>query len=420
MSINISTLLESRTACKKADEVDPLRNRREEFHLPQGLIYLDGNSLGPMPKKSLEHLEQAIRSEWAEELVRSWNKAGWWELPQTLGEMIAPVVGAASGQLIVSDSTSLNLYKTVHAALALSQGRNVLVSEADSFPTDLYILEGITSTQQNIQRRLVGIDGDSLEELLDDNVAVVTLSHVNYRTGEILPIEELVTKTHEIGALFILDTCHSAGVLPVELDKWGVDFAVGCTYKYLNGGPGSPAFVYVAKRHQQAAVNPLSGWWGHARPFAFEKDFQAAKGILSFQTGTQPILSLRGLQAGLEIAQATDLQMVRKKSLRLTQLFLEQVESRLGNYGVTLQSPTDPEKRGSQVALHYSNGFAVIQALIARKIIADFRAPGIMRFGFAPLYLRYTDVWDAAEALTDVLKTEEWREERFLQKHEVT
>jgi kynureninase len=334
--------------------------------------------------------------------------------------MIAPVVGAASGQLIVSDSTSLNLYKTVHAALALSQGRNALVSEADSFPTDLYILEGITSTQQNIQRRLVGIDGDSLEELLDDNVAVVTLSHVNYRTGEILPIEELVKKTHEAGALFILDTCHSAGVLPVELDKWGVDFAVGCTYKYLNGGPGSPAFVYVAKRHQQAAVNPLSGWWGHARPFAFEKDFQAAKGILSFQTGTQPILSLRGLQAGLEIAQATDLQMVRKKSLRLTQLFLELVESRLGNYGVTLQSPTDPEKRGSQVALHCSNGFAVIQALIARKIIADFRAPGIMRFGFAPLYLRYTDVWDAAEALTDVLKTEEWREERFLQKHKVT
>ena len=336
MSINISTLLESRTACEKADEVDPLRNRREEFHLPQGLIYLDGNSLGPMPKKSLEHLEQAIRSEWAEELVRSWNNAGWWELPQTLGEMIAPVVGAASGQLIVSDSTSLNLYKTVHAALALSQGRNALVSEADSFPTDLYILEGITSTQQNIQRRLVGIDGDSLEELLDDNVAVVTLSHVNYRTGEILPIEELVKKTHEAGALFILDTCHSAGVLPVELDKWGVDFAVGCTYKYLNGGPGSPAFVYVAKRHQQAAVNTLSGWWGHARPFAFEKDFQAAEGIIRFQTGTQPVLSLRGLQAGLEIAQAVDQKLVRQKSQRLTQLFLELVESRCGEYGVTL------------------------------------------------------------------------------------
>jgi kynureninase len=420
MSINISTLLESRTACEKADEVDPLANRREEFHLPQGLIYLDGNSLGPMPKKALEYLEQAIRNEWAEELISSWNNAGWWELPQTLGEMIAPVVGAASGQLIVSDSTSLNLYKTVHAALALCPERTVIISEADSFPTDLYILEGVTSTQQNIQRRLVGIDGDSLEELLDDNVAVVTLSHVNFRTGELLPIEQLVKKTHDAGALFILDTCHSAGVLPVELDKWGVDFAVGCTYKYLNGGPGSPAFVYVAKRHQQAAVNPLSGWWGHARPFAFEKDFQAAEGIIRFQTGTQPVLSLRGLQAGLEIAQAVDQKLVRQKSQRLTQLFLELVESRCGEYGVTLQSPTDPEKRGSQVALHCLNGFAVIQALIARKIIADFRAPGIMRFGFAPLYLRYTDVWDAAEALTDVLKTEEWREERFQQKHEVT
>ena len=420
MSINISSLLESRTACEKADAADPLGFRREEFHLPQGLIYLDGNSLGPMPKKALEHLEQAIRNEWAEELISSWNNAGWWELPQTLGEMIAPVVGAASGQLIVSDSTSLNLYKTVHAALGLRPERTVIISEADSFPTDLYILEGVTSTQQNIQRRLVGVDGDSLEELLDENVAVVTLSHVNFRTGELLPIEQLVKKTHDAGALFILDTCHSAGVLPVELDKWGVDFAVGCTYKYLNGGPGSPAFVYVAKRHQQAAVNPLSGWWGHARPFAFEKDFQAAEGILRFQTGTQPVLSLRGLQAGLEIAQADDPQMVRQKSQRLTQLFLELVESRCGEYGVTLQSPTDPEKRGSQVALHCLNGFAVIQALIARKIIADFRAPGIMRFGFAPLYLRYTDVWDAAEALTDVLKTEEWREERFQQKHEVT
>ena len=420
MSINISSLLESRTACEKADAADPLGIRREEFHLPQGLIYLDGNSLGPMPKKALEHLEQAIRNEWAEELISSWNNAGWWELPQTLGEMIAPVVGAASGQLIVSDSTSLNLYKTVHAALALRPERTVIISEADSFPTDLYILEGVTSTQQNMQRRLVGVDGDSLEELLDENVAVVTLSHVNFRTGELLPIEELVKKTHDAGALFILDTCHSAGVLPVELDKWGVDFAVGCTYKYLNGGPGSPAFVYVAKRHQQAAVNPLSGWWGHARPFAFEKDFQAAEGIIRFQTGTQPVLSLRGLQAGLEIAQAVDQKLVRQKSQRLTQLFLELVESRCGEYGVTLQSPTDPEKRGSQVALHCLNGFAVIQALIARKIIADFRAPGIMRFGFAPLYLRYTDVWDAAEALTDVLKTEEWREERFQQKHEVT
>ncbi|MEO1839663.1 MAG: aminotransferase class V-fold PLP-dependent enzyme, partial [Candidatus Lambdaproteobacteria bacterium] len=213
---------------------------------------------------------------------------------------------------------------------------------------------------------------------------------------------------------------HSAGVLPVELDQWGVDFAVGCTYKYLNGGPGSPAFIYVAKRHQNEAVNPLSGWWGHARPFAFENNFHAAEGIRRFRTGSQPVLSLRGLQAGLEIAQEVDLQQVRKKSQRLTQLFIELIESGCRNYGVTLQSPTEPDKRGSQVALYFENGFSVIQALIARKIIGDFREPGIMRFGFAPLYLRYTDVWDAAEALADVLKKEEWREERFRQKHEVT
>ena len=420
MPINISNLPESRTACEKEDANDPLRSWQDEFYLPKGLIYLDGNSLGPLPKKAIKQLDQAIRNEWAEDLITSWNKAGWWELPETLGELIAPIVGAASGQVIVSDSTTLNLFKTVHAALGLRPDRTVVISEADNFPTDLYILEGVTSTQQNIQRRLLGKDGNSLEELLDDQVAVVAFSHVNYRTGEILPIAELVKVTHEAGALFVLDTCHSAGILPVELDQWGVDFAVGCTYKYLNGGPGSPAFLYAAKRHQQEAVNPLSGWWGHARPFAFEKDFQAAEGIRRFRTGTQPVLSLRGLQAGLEIAQKVDLHLVRKKSQRLTQLFIELVEKRCLNFGLTLQSPFDPEKRGSQVALHFENGFAVIQALVTRKIIADFREPGIMRFGFAPLYIRYTDVWDAAEALADVLKTEEWREKRFQQKHEVT
>ena len=420
MPINISYLLESRTACEREDAADPLRSWQGAFYLPEGLIYLDGNSLGPMPKKALEQLEQAIRKEWAEDLITSWNKAGWWELPETLGELIAPVVGAASGQVIISDSTSLNIYKSIHAALGLRQKRAVVVSEADSFPTDLYIMEGVAATRKNIQRRLLGKDGNTLDELLDDQVAVVVFSHVNYRTGEILHIEELVQKTHDAGALFVLDTCHSAGVLPVELDQWGVDFAVGCTYKYLNGGPGSPAFIYVAKRHQNEAVNPLSGWWGHARPFEFEENFHAAEGIRRFQTGTQPVLSLRGLQAGLEIAQEVDLQQVRKKSQRLTQLFIELIESGCRNYGVTLQSPIDHDKRGSQVTLHFENGFAVIQALIARKIIADFREPGSMRFGFAPLYLRYTDVWDAAEALADVLKTEEWREERFRQKHEVT
>ena len=420
MPINIAYLPESRSACEKEDATDPLRNWQDAFNLPQDLIYLDGNSLGAMPKKALEQLDQTIRNEWAEDLITSWNKAGWWKLPETLGELIAPVVGAASGQVIISDSTSLNIYKSIHAALGLRRKRTVVVSEADSFPTDLYIMEGVAATRKNIQRRLLGNDGNTLDELLDDQVAVVSFSHVNYRTGEILPIAELVQKTHEAGALFVLDTCHSAGVLPVELDQWGVDFAVGCTYKYLNGGPGSPAFIYVAKRHQDEAVNPLSGWWGHARPFAFEKNFYAAEGIQRFQTGTQPVLSLRGLQAGLEIAQTADLQLVRKKSQCLTQLFIELVENRCRNFKMTLQSPTEPDKRGSQVALYFENGFSVIQALIARKIIADFREPGTMRFGFAPLYLRYTDVWDAAEALTDVLKKEEWREERFRQKHEVT
>jgi len=410
----------SKKDCEKEDKEDDLRNWRSKFQIPKGLIYLDGNSLGPMPKKAYSEMKKATRNEWAEELTRSWIKAGWWELPETLGELIAPVVGATSGQIIVSDTTSLNLFKSINAALSIRPTRSVIIAEADSFPTDLYVLEGITSSNKKIRRRLLGIDGESLEELLDDQVAAVIFSHVNYRTGELLPIEKLVEKTHKAGAVFILDVCHSAGVLPVKLDLWDVDFAVGCTYKYLNGGPGSPAFLYVSKKNQKNAVNPIPGWWGHARPFAFEKYFQASKGIQGFLTSTQPILSLRGLQAGLEIAKSVDIRLVRKKSQRLTQLFIFLVKRLCKKYNITIITPNNPEKRGSQVALYFENGFSVIQALINRKIIADYRNPGIMRFGFAPLYLSFKDVWDTVQALNEILKTEEWRSEIFSRKHEVT
>ena len=420
MKINISNLLESRKACEQEDKKEPLNNWRSEFIIPKGLIYLDGNSLGPMPKKAFGEMKNAVLNEWAEELTNSWRNAGWWELPETLGELIAPVVGASSGQIIVSDSTSINLFKSVMAALSLRPERTVIIGEADSFPTDLYILEGIKTYNNKIRRRVFEIDGKSLEELLDEQVAVVVLSHVNYRTGELLPINELVEKTHNAGALFVLDLCHSAGVLPVELDLWEVDFAVGCTYKYLNGGPGSPAFLYVANKNQNNAVNPLPGWWAHARPFSFEKDFQASEGIQSFQTSTQPILSLRGLQSGLEIAKAVNIKLVRKKSLQLTQLFIDLVKKFSKKYNLTIKTPNNPEERGSQVAIHYENGFSVIQALIKRKIIADYRDPGIMRFGFSPLYLSFTDIWDTVQALADILKTEEWRNGNFSRKHEVT
>ena len=418
--LKVTELTQSRAACEQADAADPLRSWRDRFHLLKGLIYLDGNSLGPMPRTATKYLEQTIHREWAEDLISSWNKAGWWELPETLGERLAPVLGTTKGQVVVVDSVSVNLFKAVHAALKLRSGRTVIVSEAEGFPTDLYMLEGIVGAQHGVVRRLLGKDGDTFEELLDDKVAVVVVSHANYRTGELLPIAELAEKTHAAGALLVVDVCHTAGAVPIQCDEWGIDFAVGCTYKYLNGGPGSPAFLYVAKQHQEQATNPLPGWCGHARPFAFELGYEAAAGISRFRTGTQPILAFRGAQAGLEIAGAADMELVREKSQRLTQLFAELAVAWLTEHGVTLASPRDPERRGSQIALYFEEGYSVIQALIARKIVADFRAPGLMRFGFAPLYLRYTDVWDAAVALQEVLTSGEWRDERFQQQSAVT
>jgi len=418
--LDVTELTQSRAACEQADAADPLRSWREKFHLPEGLIYLDGNSLGPLPKAARADLQQTIEQEWAEDLIVSWNKAGWWELPGTLGEVLAPVLGAAAGQTVVVDSVSLNLFKVVHAALQLRPGRKVIVSEADGFPTDLYMLEGISGANPGVERRLLGRDGETFEELLDEQVAVVVVSHVNFRTGEILDIAELAKKVHAAGALLVVDVCHTAGVVPIECDAWELDFVVGCTYKYLNAGPGAPAFLYAARRHLAEALNPLPGWWSHARPFAFEGDYAPVAGIKRFCTGTQPILSFRGSQAGLEIAAQADLGQVREKSQRLTQLFLELSKRWLAEFGVGVVSPEAPELRGSQVSLYFENGFPVVRALIARKIIGDFRPPGLMRFGFAPLYLRHTDVWDAATALREVLASGEWQDERFQEPSAVT
>jgi kynureninase len=409
----------SRDACVARDASDPIGALRDRFVVPDGVIYLDGNSLGPMPRAAAAALRRTIEQEWGQDLIKSWNSAGWFDLPLRLGDRVGALIGAAPGQSVVCDTTSINLYKAVHAAIGLRPGRDVVIAEAASFPTDLYIIEGaMGSAGRPMQRRLVGVDGPSVEALLDERVAVVVLSHVDYRSGALLDVAGITEQVHKAGALMIWDLCHSAGVIEVGFDRNAIDFAVGCTYKYLNGGPGSPAFIAVAKAHQAAARHPLSGWWGHAAPFAFDRDFRPDAGIKRFLCGTPPVISLRGVDAALDALQGVDVAALRQKSLALTDLFMARITALLP--GLEILTPRQPSLRGSQVAIAFEHGYSIIQAMIERGVIGDFREPDVMRFGFAPLYLRFRDVWDAAEMLADCVHAEPWRDPRYGQRLAVT
>ncbi len=410
-----------RAACVALDAADPLAALRDRFALPDGVIYLDGNSLGPLPRDAVARLGRTIADEWGEGLIRSWNDAGWFELPVRLGDRVGALVGAAAGQTVVCDTTSVNLYKALHAAMALRPDRSVIVAEAGSFPTDLYVIEGaMASLGRPCARRLIGADGPDLDSVLGADVAAVVLSHVDYRTGAMLDAAAATRQAHAAGALVIWDLCHSAGIAPFAFDADAVDFAVGCTYKYLNAGPGAPAFISVAARHHNAARQPLSGWWGHAAPFAFERDFHAHSGIRRFLCGTQPILSLRGVECGLDALDGVPVAALRRKSLALTGLFLDRVAALPNSFGLRIVTPRAAGARGSQVSIASAAAHPVVQALIAQGVIGDFRAPDIMRFGFAPAYLRFQDVWDAAEALRDCLARETWRDPRFSRRAGVT
>jgi kynureninase len=414
-----SASMTSREACVARDSADPLRGIRDRFVLPEGLIYLDGNSLGPMPRAAAGILNRTIEQEWGQDLIRSWNSAGWFDMPVRLGDRVGALLGAAPGQTVVCDTTSINLYKAIHAAIGLRPDRNVVIAETESFPTDLYIIEGaMKSAGRPIKRRLIGADGASVEALLDRNVAVAVLSHVNYRTGELLDMATITRQIHDTGALVVWDLCHSIGVAEIAFDRDAVDFAVGCTYKYLNGGPGSPAFISVAKSHQATAQHPLSGWWGHAAPFAFDRDFRPDAGIKRFLCGTQPILSLRGVDVALDAMEGIEIAALRQKSLALTELFMSRVSALLP--GLDIVTPRQPSLRGSQVGISFDRGYAVIQAMIDRGVIGDFRTPDLMRFGFAPLYVRFVDVWDAAETLADCINAKVWRDPRFSRQLDVT
>ncbi|HYC41425.1 MAG TPA: kynureninase [Noviherbaspirillum sp.] len=399
----------TRSDCAALDAKDALAGLREEFDLPEGVVYLDGNSLGVRPKKALERAREVLEQEWGTDLIRSWNKAGWFDMPLRLGDKLAPLVGAHSGEIAVTDSTSLNLFKVLAAALRIqsekSEGaaRRTLVTERANFPTDVYMAQGLTEwLDRGYRLRLV----DAPEELpsaIDRDTAVVMLTHVNYRTGYMHDMRAVTAHAHEQGALAIWDLAHSTGAVPVNLNEDGADFAVGCTYKYLNGGPGAPAFAWIALRHQSAFRQPLSGWWSHATPFTMQPEFTPATGIRRALCGTQPILSLALVECGLDVFGQTDMAAIRKKSLALTDLFIELVESRCERHPLTLATPREHHLRGSQVSFAHPHGYPVMQALIARGVIGDYREPEIMRFGFTPLYTRFVDVWDAVDILADIL-----------------
>lgn len=405
----------TREECVALDAADPLAAFRKEFALPEGVIYLDGNSLGALPARTPERIREVVEGEWGRELIRSWNDAGWFEQPYRLGRRLAPMIGAEPDEVVVCDTTSVNLFKVLTAALRLRPGRRTVLGDGAAFPTDLYIAEGVTAQFEGA--RSVLVDPHGLDEHLGDDVAAVVLSHVDYRTGELLDMPGITARVRAAGALMIWDVCHSVGALPVELGAADADFAVGCTYKYLNAGPGAPAFLYVARRHQAAAEQPLSGWFGHARPFAFEPGYEPTEGIGRFLTSSPSLLGQAALESSLDVWERADLAAVRAKSLALTDLFISLVE---GLDGIEVATPREHARRGSQVALRHEDGYPVVQALIARGVIGDFRAPDLMRFGFTPLYLSHTDVWDAARHLAEVLESGEWRQERFSLRGAVT
>jgi kynureninase len=402
------------------DAADPLAPMRSRFYLPKGLVYLDGNSLGPAPRAAFTEIERATREEWADGLIRSWNTENWFDLPRSYGDRLAPLIGAAPGEVVVCDTVSVNLAKVLHAALNLRPGRANIVAEGAGFHTDRYIAEGVIASLSGARLVLEGEDAAQIEDLIDADTAVVLINHVDYRTGAIRDMGSLTDAAHQAGALVIWDLCHSAGAMPVELNEFGADLAVGCTYKYLNGGPGAPAFVFCANRHLPEISQPLSGWWGHAAPFAFETGYRADPGIRKFLCGTQPILSFRALKPALDIFEDLDMELVRAKSMALTSLFIDLVQATCAPLGVTLASPPEAEQRGSQVALSFGHGYPVMQALIAESVIGDFRPPDILRFGFTPLYIGFADTCHAAATLHRILASESWRDERFQIRQGVT
>ena len=408
----------TRDACLALDAADPLAFARERFALPPGVIYLDGNSLGPLPRATPDALAREAEGAWGQGLIRSWNTAGWIDAPLRVGARIARLVGAGPDEVVVADSTSVNLFKLASAAVALRPGRRVILSEPGNFPTDLYMLQGLCA-QLGGAVELKLVPRDRIADALDETVAVLVLTHVHYTSGEMFDMAALTARAQAVGALALWDLSHSTGAVPVDLNGAKADFAVGCGYKYLNGGPGAPAFAYVARRHQADLVQPLSGWMGHAAPFAFVDDYQPADGIARLLCGTPSVLALAALDCGAATFDGVEMAAVRAKSMSLSSLFLDQVEARLPGV-FQLVSPRNAEARGSHVSLVHAQGYEIMAALIEAGVIGDFRAPDRLRFGFTPLYLSHAEVFDAVAMLAEIMGTNRWRDPRFAVRQAVT
>ena len=403
------------------DKIDPLAKVRDEFSLPQNLIYFDGNSLGPLPKCTIHTLETMIQKEWGNGLIGSWNKENWINMPLELGNKIAPLVGAKLGEVIVVDSTSVNLFKVLTSALLLNKNRRVIVSEAENFPSDLYILEGVNKMfGESYERHLIEEGDYEIDKYIDTSTAVVMLSHVNYKTGRISDIKRITSIAHEKGALVIWDLSHSVGVMPLYLHDCGVDFAVGCTYKHLNGGPGAPGFLYVHKSLIEKVSQPLTGWMGHIQPFEFVVNYQPANDICKYICGTPPIIAYKAIESGLTVFEQVSMNVVREKSIKLSEMFIQLMQQECIKFGFELFSPRNAEQRGSQVSFTHGNGFSIMQTLISHSVVGDFRQPNILRFGFSPLYMRFEDVWDAVICLREIMQTKEWQSEQFNKRGYVT
>lgn len=400
---------------RQLDAADDLAHARTRFRLPPDVIYLDGNSLGAMPHAVSDRMARAIDDEWAVGLIRSWNDADWYPAPQRVGARIAQLVGAASDEVIVADSISVNLFKVLVAALRLRPGRRRILGEQGNFPTDSYIASGVASL---VDAEFVAVPAARVLDAIDESVAIVSLTHVNYKSGRIHDMAAITRRAHDVGALVVWDLAHTAGAMPCALNDCDVDFAVGCGYKYLNGGPGAPAFVFAAKRHHATLQQPLHGWHGHAMPFAFVEDYEPGAGMGRMLVGTAPQLSLIALEAALTAFDGIDMNALRRKSTALTEMFIALVDQELTGFG--LASPRDAALRGSQVSLTHAQGYAIMQALIARGVIGDYRAPDILRFGFASLYVRFEDVWNAVTTLKDIMATRAWDAPMFTTRKAVT
>jgi kynureninase len=417
-------MIRGREDLEALDRASPLREMRARFELPEGVIYLDGNSLGALPHRARERMARVVGEEWGRGLIRSWNDAGWIEMPQRVGDKIARLVGAAPGQVIAADSTSVNLFKVLSVAARARAGRRLILSERANFPTDLHVAQGLVAQVGGaLELALVEGDEDAIERVLAERgseVAVVMLTHVHYTTARMYDMRRVTAAAHAAGALTVWDLSHSTGVVPVQRDACGVDFAVGCGYKHLNGGPGAPAFLYVAHALQQGFAQPLSGWMGDARPFEFRGDYQPARGIARYLTGTPPVVAMAALEASVEVILEAPMEAIRAQSLALCDTFIELMDRHCEGLGFELVSPRTGPWRGSHLSYRHPASYPLMQALIHAGVIGDCRPPDLVRFGFAPLYTRFVDCWDAVEAIARIARTRAWDRAEFHARHAVT